>query len=154
MIYTSCWLTSLITHRCLVCQLTPSCSHVISMSEVRSGLWVVAAIKSVSYYVKYFDMDSFSFSTSSVCRLIPNLGGNRLTNDGKMAMNEGESDARKRRWGKKGDFFYWCACLLIPKTTMMMNLNTTAKNHSGVSCSTSSYRSRIIRMTLFCCCCF
>lgn len=113
-------------------------------------LWIVGAIKNVSYYVKYFDMDSFSLNIFRECHLIPNLGGNRLTNDGKMAMNEGESDVRRRRWGKKEDFFYWCACLLILKTTMMMNLNTTAKNHSKVSCSaSSSYRSGIIKMTLF-----
>lgn len=120
-----CWLTSMILRRCMVCQLTPSHCHVISMSKVRLGLWIVAAIKNVSYYVKYFDMDSFSRHIFRECHLIPNLGGNRLTNDGKMAMNEGESDAWLRLRGKKGDF------LLMRVSFNTQNNNDDESKHSS-----------------------
>lgn len=106
-----------------------------------------SAIKSESmfvYYVKYFDMDSTTLSPRELS-LIPNLEGNRLTNDGKMAMKKGESDfPRDER--EKGTF-YWCACLFNTQNNND-DESEKAKNHGGVSCS-SSYRLGIMKMTLF-----
>lgn len=73
------------------------------------------------------------------------MEGNRLTNDGRTAM-KGEEDWETFTW-KRG-LFIDARVFLIPKTTMMMKLKT-AKNHSDVPCSSSSYRLEIIEMTLF-----
>jgi hypothetical protein len=43
-------------------------------------------------YVKYFDIDTATAIPFRDCRLIPNLEGNRLTNDVKTAMKKGEEE--------------------------------------------------------------
>lgn len=97
--------------------------HTIAVSRdslgLRSGIMKVQS-KVNLYYVKYFDMDSTTLSPRELS-LIPNLEGNRLTNDGKMAMKKGESDFPRDEREKRG-LFIDARVFLIPKTTTMMNL--------------------------------